>query len=112
VIHGSNNKAMVEALTEVQQELIRGQGLSKPMSKNKLFLPLMVQMVGVGEETGNLDNTLTTVAQSYEVEADDRTSAAVGFIQPAMIIMIAIVIGFIAVSLMSAMYSIYGHIEV
>ncbi|NQT32014.1 MAG: type II secretion system F family protein [Deltaproteobacteria bacterium] len=112
VIHGSNNKAMVEALTEVQQELIRGQGLSKPMSKNKLFLPLMVQMVGVGEETGNLDNTLTTVAQSYEVEADDRTSAAVGFIQPAMIIMIAIVIGFIAVSLMSAMYSIYGQIEV
>jgi type IV pilus assembly protein PilC len=112
VIHGSNNKAMVEALTEVQQELIRGQGLSKPMSKNKLFLPLMVQMVGVGEETGNLDNTLTTVAQSYEVEADERTSAAVGFIQPAMIIMIAIVIGFIAVSLMSAMYSIYGQIEV
>lgn len=112
VIHGSGNKAMVEALTEVQQELIRGQGLSKPMSKNKLFLPLMVQMVGVGEETGNLDNTLTTVALSYEVEADDRTSSAVGLIQPAMIIGIAIVIGFIAISLFSAMYSIYGQINV
>jgi len=112
VIHGSSNKAMVEALTEVQQELIRGQGLSKPMSKNKLFLPLMVQMVGVGEETGNLDNTLTTVAQSYEVEADDRTSSAVGLIQPAMIIGIAVVIGFIAVSLLSAMYSIYGQLNV
>jgi type IV pilus assembly protein PilC len=112
VIHGSNNKAMVEALTEVQQELIRGQGLSKPMGKNKLFLPLMVQMVGVGEETGNLDNTLTTVAQSYEVEADDRTSSAVGLIQPVMIIGIAVVIGFIAVSLLSAMYSIYGQLNV
>lgn len=112
VIYGSNNKAMVEALTEVQQELIRGQGLSKPMGKNKLFLPLMVQMVGVGEETGNLDNTLTTVAQSYEVEADDKTSAAVGLIQPAMIITIAVVIGFIAVSLLSAMYSIYGQMNV
>ena len=112
VIHGSNNKVVVEALTEVQQELIRGQGLSKPMGKNKLFLPLMVQMVGVGEETGNLDSTLTTVAQSYEVEADDRTSAAVGLIQPAMIIVIAVVIGFIAVSLVSAMYSIYGQLNV
>lgn len=110
VIHGSNNKAMVAALTGVQQELIRGQGLSKPMAKNPLFLPLMVQMVGVGEETGNLDNTLTTVAQSYEVEADDRTSSAVGLIQPAMIITIAVVIGFIAVSLLSAMYSIYGQV--
>jgi len=112
VIHGSSNKAMVAALTEVQQELIRGQGLSKPMGNNKLFLPLMVQMVGVGEETGNLDNTLTTVAQSYEVEADDRTSSAVGLIQPAMIIGIAVVIGFIAVSLLSAMYSIYGQINI
>jgi len=111
VIHGSSNKVMVEAMTEVQQELIRGQGLSKPMAKNKLFLPLMVQMVGVGEETGNLDNTLTTVAQSYEVEADDRTSSAVALIQPAMIVVIAVVIGFIAISLLSAMYSIYGQVS-
>ena len=110
-IHGSNNKVMVEGLTEVQQELIRGQGLSKPMGKRKLFLPLMVQMVGVGEETGNLDNTLTTVAQSYEVEADDRTSSAVGLIQPAMVAIIAVVVGFIAIALVSAMYSIYGQLS-
>jgi type IV pilus assembly protein PilC len=109
-IHGSKNKAMVEALTGVQQDLIRGEGLSKPMGRRNLFLPLMVQMVGVGEETGNLDNTLATVAESYEVEADDRTSSAVGLIQPAMIIIIALVVGFIAVSLVSAMYSIYGQL--
>ncbi|MEE9583356.1 MAG: type II secretion system F family protein, partial [Dehalococcoidales bacterium] len=61
-ITGSSNKAMAEALTGVQKGLIRGEGLSKPMSKSPLFLPLMVQMVSVGEETGNLDNTLNTVA--------------------------------------------------
>jgi len=110
-IRGSGNKAMVKALTEAQQELIRGEGLSKPMAKRKLFLPLMVQMVGVGEETGNLDNTLTTVAESYEVEADDRTSSAVGLIQPALTVVIALVVGFIAVSLLSAMYSIYGQVS-
>jgi len=109
-IHGSKNKAMVEALTGVQQDLIRGEGLSKPMARRHLFLPLMVQMVGVGEETGNLDNTLATVAESYEVEADDRTSSAVGLIQPAMLVIIALVIGFVAVSLVSAMYSIYGQL--
>jgi type IV pilus assembly protein PilC len=81
------------------------------MSRRKTFLPLMVQMVGVGEETGNLDNTLTTVAQSYEIEADDRTSSAVGLIQPAMVVLIAVVVGFIAVSLVSAMYSIYGQVS-
>ncbi len=108
-IHGTNNKAMGKVLTEVQQELIRGEGLSKPMAKRNLFLPLMVQMVGVGEETGNLDNTLATVAQSYEVEADDRTSSAVGLIQPAITVIIGLVVGFIAVAMVSAMYSIYGQ---
>ena len=111
-IHGTNNKAMTEALTDVQQELIRGEGLSRPMAKRQLFLPLMVQMVGVGEETGNLDNTLATVAQSYEIEADDRTSSAVGLIQPATIIVIGLVVGFIALSLVSAMYSIYSQVGI
>lgn len=108
-IQGSGNKVMAEAITGVQRELIRGEGLSKPMSRRLLFLPLMVQMTGVGEETGNLDNTLTTVAESYEMEADDRTSAAVGLIQPVITIIVGIVIGFLALSLVSAMYSMYGQ---
>jgi type IV pilus assembly protein PilC len=109
-ITGSSNKAMAEALTGVQKGLIRGEGLSKPMSKSPLFLPLMVQMVSVGEETGNLDNTLNTVAESYEMEADDRTTSAVGLIQPVMTIFIGAVIGFIALSLVSAMYSVFGQL--
>jgi type IV pilus assembly protein PilC len=110
-IRSTKNKVVVKALTEVQQELIRGEGLSKPMAKRELFLPLMVQMVGVGEETGNLDSTLTTVAQSYEVEADDRTTTAIGLIQPALVVVVAVVIGFFAISLLSAMYSIYGQVN-
>jgi len=110
-IHSTKNKVMIKALTETQQELIRGEGLSKPMSKRGVFLPLMVQMVGVGEETGNLDSTLTTVAQSYEIEADDKMSTAIGLIQPALVVIIALAIGFLAVSLLSAMYSIYGQVN-
>ena len=107
-VNSSGNKVMVEALTGVQQELIRGEGLSRPMAKREVFLPLMVQMATVGEETGSLDNTLTTVAQSYEIEADDKTSRAVGLIQPALTIIIGILVAFVAVAMLSAMYSIYG----
>jgi type IV pilus assembly protein PilC len=110
-IQGTNNKALAEALTGVQHELIRGEGLSKPMSKRLLFLPLMVQMTGVGEETGNLDNTLATVAESYEIEADDRTNSAIGLIQPVITVVIGIVIGFIALSMVSAIYSMYGQMQ-
>jgi type IV pilus assembly protein PilC len=112
VIQGTNNKAMVTALTEVQQRMIAGQGLSDPMAKNKLFMPLMVQMTAVGEETGNLDNTLATVAESYESEADDKTKAMVALITPAMTIFIGLLVGFIALSLVSAMYSIYGQVNI
>lgn len=110
-ISGTTNQAFAKALTEVQQELIRGEGLSQPMSKRKYFLPLMVQMAAVGEETGNLDNALNTVAQSYETEADDRTSAAIGMIQPIMTIGIGIVIALVAVTLVSTMYGIYGQLD-
>jgi len=110
VIQGTNNKAMAKALTEVQQSMIAGAGLSGPMAKDKLFLPLMVQMTAVGEETGNLDNTLSTVAESYEAEADDKTKAMVALITPAMTVFIGLIVGFIALSLLSAMYSIYGQV--
>jgi type IV pilus assembly protein PilC len=108
---GTTNKVFAEALDNVRRELIRGQGLSKPMSQNPLFLPLMVQMASVGEGTGNLDQTLTTVAEAYEMEGSDRTTAAVALIQPIMTVIIGLVVGFIALSLMSAMYSMYGQIS-
>jgi len=109
-IHSSNNKVVVENLTEVQQALIRGEGLSQPMAQRPFFLPLMTQMVRVGEESGNLDNTLTTVAESFEVEGSDKTRSAVALIQPMMTLIIGLVIGFVVFSMMSAMYSLYGQL--
>ena len=100
---------MTEALTEVQQELIRGQGLSKPMARRKLFLPMMVQMTSVGEATGTLDETLTATARSYEAESADRMRAMIDLIQPTITVAIAIFVGLIAVALISAMYSMYGQ---
>lgn len=109
VVQGSNNSVMAKALTDVQQDMIRGEGLSRPMAKNDLFLPMMVQMVRVGEETGNLDTTLLAVARTYEAEAEDKTRYLTALIQPTMTLAIGLVIGLIALSLSSAMYSIYGQ---
>jgi len=109
-IHSSSNKVVVENLTGVQQELIRGEGLSKPMAKRSLFLPLMTQMVRVGEETGNLETTLTTVAENFEMEGADKTRAAVGLIQPVVTILLGLVVLFLVVSMFQAMYSLYGQL--
>jgi type IV pilus assembly protein PilC len=109
-IRGIGNKAIDESLTEVQHQLIRGEGLSRPMGKEQLILPLMTQMVSVGEETGNLETTLTTIAESFETEANDKTNAAVAMIQPIVTIFLGVFIGFIVLAMMSAMYSVYGQL--
>ncbi|MEA3442625.1 MAG: type II secretion system F family protein [Chloroflexota bacterium] len=110
VIKNAGNKVLARALTQVREDMLGGQGLSQPMSRNPIFPPLMVQMAGVGEGTGNLDSTMDTVADSYEMEADDRTSTFVALIQPAMTIFIGALVGFIALTLISTMYSIIGSV--
>ena len=110
-IQSSGNKIMSLALVDVKQDMLAGEGLAQPMAKRTIFLPLMVQMVSVGEKTGNLGNTLTTVADSYETDADDKTQAAVALLQPAMTIAMAVVVGFIVIAMVSAMYGIYGQLK-
>jgi type IV pilus assembly protein PilC len=109
VVQGCGNRVMAKALNEVHSDMLRGEGLSKPMSKSPMFLPLMVQMVKVGEETGSLDASLQAVVMNYETEAQDKTKALIGMIQPMMTIGIAGGVGLIAVSMVSAMYSMYGQ---
>jgi len=89
--------------------MIAGAGLSGPMRRDRLFLPLMVQMTAVGEETGNLDHTLSTVAESYEAESDEKTKAMIAMLTPTLTIVIGGIVGFIAVSMLSAMYGIFGQ---
>ncbi len=110
IVQGTNNKAMRQAFADVQQAMIAGGGLSAPMRRNKLFLPLMVQMTAVGEETGNLDHTLSTVAESYEAESDEKTQAMIAMLTPALTIVIGGIVGFIAIAMLSAMYSIFGQV--
>jgi type IV pilus assembly protein PilC len=109
VIQGTNSRVMSRALSDVHQDMLKGEGLSTPMSRSPIFLPMVVRMVKVGEETGNLDATLISIAQNYEAEADDKTKSLIGLIQPVMTLIIAGVVGLIALSMVSAMYSIYGQ---
>ncbi len=109
IVQSTGNKAMQEAYTDLQQGMIAGGGLSGPMRRNDLFLPLMVQMTAVGEQTGNLDHTLSTVAESYEAESDEKTKAMIAMLTPTLTIIIGGIVGFIAVAMMSAMYSIFGQ---
>lgn len=107
----STNLVIKEALVQVRTELLQGEGLAAPMARNKLFPPLLVQMVSVGEESGRLESTLETVATSYEVEADETIGNMVSMIEPVMTIVLAIGVGFIALSVITPMYTMTGAFE-
>jgi len=110
IIQTTSNKVVSRALIQIREDMLGGDGLSRPMARQPIFLPMMVQMVKVGEETGNLDTTLSSVAQNYEIEAEDKTKALIGMIQPVMTIIIGLVVGMMALTMVSAMYSMYGDI--
>jgi type IV pilus assembly protein PilC len=109
VIQNVGNVVIADGLARVNEAMVRGEGISQPMAQDAVFLPLLVQMVRVGEETGTLEKTLGVVDQNYDTEAKDRTRGLIGMIQPAMTIFLAIVVGLIALSMVEAMYSIYGQ---
>lgn len=105
-----DNRVIGRALTEVRQEMLQGQGLSRPMSQRPVFPALMVQMASVGENTGNLDSTMDTVAMSYGMDADDKTTMMTGLITPISGILMGGMVGFLAVAMLQTMYGMMGSL--
>lgn len=102
-----SNSWLAEAVSGVARELKEGRGLGKPMMETGRFPMLAVHMIQVGEETGRLDEMLMQVAQTYDQEVEVAIRKALALLQPVMIVLMAAVIGFIIISILSAMLSVY-----
>jgi type IV pilus assembly protein PilC len=100
----TGNRVLAGALGVVEHDMLRGQGIAKPMSKIPIFLPLMVEMTKVGEETGNLDESLVIVAENFEIEAERRIQTLLGLIEPVMTIAMGLVVGFLALAVFMPIY--------
>ena len=108
VPQSSSNSVVRDALNQVNAGLVLGEGLAGPMSHIDIFPPLLVQMVSVGEESNTLDFTMGVVADFFETTAEEKTEAMVGMISPISTIVIALFVGFIAISILMPMYSLTG----
>jgi type IV pilus assembly protein PilC len=102
----SHNRIIRQALSHVRDRLVQGEGLAKPLSESRLFPPLLVEMTAVGEKTGAMDATLATLADFYEQKVDRRIDALISLIEPALTLIIGIVVIFIALSMITPLYSI------
>jgi len=98
-----------ESLIACGQEVQKGKELSKSLSNYKnLYTPMVIQMVGVGEQTGNLSSILKTLAEFYEEEIDKTTKNLSSILEPIIMIVVGAAIGFFAVSMIQPMYSMMG----
>ena len=108
----SNNAVYKQGLSTVREEMMEGQGLSDPVARTGLFPGAARQMFRVGEETGTLDEQLELAASYYNREVDIRVKRFTSLFEPAVIILMGLIVGFVAVALVSAMYGIYHQVKI
>ncbi len=99
------NRTIALALDNIAQGIKEGKGISLPLAKADVFPPLALSMIKVGEETGQLDKMLMQVAVTYEKSLRISIKRFVGFLEPAMILGMGLVIGFIVLSMLTAIFS-------
>ncbi len=95
----SGNKIIEEALLQTKEDVSSGSPLSSALNKTKLFPPLVIQMVIVGEKTGNLDAMLNKVADYYDEEVDNAVNNLTQMLEPALIVFLGIVVGTLVVAM-------------
>ena len=96
------NRVISDAIANLRQALKRGKGLSGPLQEAGIFPPMAVQMITVGEASGSLDDMLTRVSHTYDKEVEQAIKQLIAMIEPFMILFIALVIGFIVISMLLA----------
>jgi type II secretion system protein F len=101
-----NNRMIAATMSQLRKGLKEGKGFSKPLQETGIFPPLAIHMMTVGEETGMLDKMLTKVANTYDREIDRSVKQLISLIEPFMILSMALVIGFIVISMLLAIFSI------
>ncbi len=108
LLRGVGNTHFQAALTDMRKRVVQGQSLSATMGQNKLFPPLLVEMVGVGESSGNLEYALGTVADYFEIKVENRITRLTSLLEPALTLGVGLVVGFITVSMISTIYGLMG----
>ncbi len=107
----SGNAIVEDAVMAVRKSVEEGKTLSGPLRETKVFPPMVVQMVNVGEQTGALDQMLSKIADFYEEEVDTAVAGMIKLLEPIMIVFLGGIIGVIVTAMYLPLYTILGRIS-
>ena len=106
-----NNRTIAKAVQDVQGSVREGESMAKPLAKHKVFPPMVVQMIAVGEETGQVDVMLEKVATFYNQEVEASVDALTSLIEPLLIAVIGGAVGAAVIALYMPMFNIIKLIQ-
>ena len=104
------NRIVKQAIAKTREEVTDGKTIAQPLARSKVFPQLMVDLVKIGEETGDVPGALKNVADTYENELANALRVMTNMIEPVMIIVMAAGVGFLLLSVLSAMFAITSNI--
>src|SRR3954454_19309051 len=108
----SGNVVIEHAMEKVKESVKQGGSLTAPMEDvPEAFPAMVVQMIGVGEETGALETMMTKVAEFYEDQVDAAVKALTSILEPLMIVVVGAIVGFIVISMYLPMFKVYDQIK-
>src|SRR3989344_426656 len=105
VVDSTNNVIYQEAFRHIRSKVEKGDTLGKSLESEGIFPPILVQMASVGEQTGHLDETLTHLSNYFENESEAAIKALTTLIEPAVLVVLGICVGFIAIAIITPIFS-------
>lgn len=105
------NAVLTHAVDQTRIAIREGNRLSVPLTSSGLFPTMVTQMIDIGEESGRLSEMLVKIGDFYDMEVEQSVKGLTSMIEPALIIFMGVVVGFIAISVMSPIFSIVNEIK-
>ena len=107
----AGNAVLEKAIKDAIISISQGETITKPLEESKVFPPMVIQMINVGEKTGNIDEMLSRVADFYDEEVDAAVEALTALIEPLMTVVMGVVVGGLLVAMYLPMFDIIGKIK-
>lgn len=107
----AGNRVLHDAIKRSVVAIAQGETITQPLKDSGVFPPMVIQMIGVGEKTGGLDEMLKKIADFYDEEVDAAAAALTSIIEPVIIVCMGVVIGFILIAMYLPMFDIIGQIK-
>ncbi len=105
------NRLLKEAISKMRDAVTDGKSLAQPLAQSKLFPQLMVDLVRIGEETGNVPGALNNIADTYEGELQIALRVMTNLIEPILIILMAVIVGFLLLSILLPLFNLISHVS-